>query len=72
MLLKSILNRVQFHSGFVYSSVRLVEKSASLLIEIEIRPRKGSRPVCSVCGESGPGYDSLPVRRFEFVPSMRH
>jgi len=68
MLLKSILNRVQFHSGFVYGSVRLVEKSARLLIEIEIRPRKGSRPICSVCGITGPGYDSLPVRRFEFVP----
>jgi transposase len=68
MLLKSILNRVQFHSGFVYGSVRLVEKTARLLLEIEIRPRKGSRPVCSVCGRSGPGYDILPVRRFEFVP----
>ncbi|NMC74238.1 MAG: ISL3 family transposase, partial [Geobacteraceae bacterium] len=68
MLLKSILNRVQFHSGFVYGSVRMVEKSARLLLEIEIRPRKGSRPVCSVCGIPGPGYDSLPVRRFEFVP----
>ena len=68
MLLKSILNRVQFHSGFVYGSVRLVEKTARLLLEIEIRPRKGSRPVCSVCGRSGTGYDTLPVRRFEFVP----
>ena len=24
--------------------------------------------MCSVCGMSGPGYDTLPVRRFEFVP----
>jgi len=68
MLLKTILNRIQLHHGFVYGAVRLVEKATRLLLEIEIRPRKGSRPVCSVCGSSGPGYDTLPIRRFEFVP----
>lgn len=68
MLLKSILNRIQLHHGFVYSAVRLVEKSKRLLLEIEIRPRKGSRPICSGCSTAGPGYDTLPVRRFEFVP----
>ena len=68
MLVKSILNRIQLHNGFVYGAVRLVEKTSHLLLEIEIRPRKGSRPVCSVCSESGTGYDTLPVRRFEFIP----
>ena len=68
MLVKSILNRIQLHNGFVYGAVRLVEKSAHLLLEIEIRHRKGSRPVCSVCSNTGPGYDTLPVRRFQFVP----
>jgi transposase len=68
MLLKSILNRIHLHHGFVYATVRLVEKAARLLLEIEIRPRKGSRPVCSVCGKPGTGYDTLPIRRFEFVP----
>jgi len=68
MLLKSILNRVQFHHGFVFGSIRLVEKAARLLLEIEIRPRRGSRPLCSVCGNPGPGYDTLKIRRFEFVP----
>jgi transposase len=68
MLLKSILNRVQFHSGFVYGSIRLVEKASRLFFEIEIRPRKGSRPVCSSCNTPGSGYDTLPVRRFQFVP----
>jgi len=64
MLLKSILNQVQFHSGFVYGSIRLVEKATQLFFEIDIRPRKGSRPVCSGCNTLGPGYDTLPVRRF--------
>lgn len=68
MQIKSILNRIQLHNGFVYGAVRLVEKAAHLLLEIEIRPRKGSRPVCSVCGTPGPGYDTLPTRRFEFIP----
>ena len=68
MLLKSILNRIQLHHGFVYGADRLVGTAARLHLEIEIRPRKRSHPVCSVCGRPGPGYDTLPVRRFEFVP----
>ncbi len=68
MLIKSILNRIQLHHGFVYGAVHLVEKAARLLLEIEIRPRKGSRPICSGCSRPGPGYDTLSVRRFEFVP----
>jgi len=68
MLLKTILNRVQYHSGFVYGPVHFVEKAAEELLEIEIQPRKGSLPVCSGCGRPGPGYDTLSVRRFEFVP----
>ena len=63
MLLKSILNRVQFHHGFVFGSIRLVEKAKRLLIEIEIRPRKGRQPLCSSCGNPGPGYDrKLPCQ----------
>jgi hypothetical protein len=38
------------------------------LVEVELHPRANSRPVCSDCGQSGPGYDRLPARRFEFVP----
>lgn len=68
MLLQTILNRSQFHHGFVFGSIRLIEKAARLLLEIEIRARKGSRPLCSVCGNPGPGYDTLKIRRFEFVP----
>ena len=68
MQLKSILNRIQIHHGFVYDSIFLVEKSNRLLLEVKIRPRKGNRPICSVCGKPAPGYDTLPVRRFEFVP----
>ncbi|HDO21510.1 MAG TPA: ISL3 family transposase, partial [Nitrospirae bacterium] len=49
-------------------TVRWVEGSGEPAIEVEIRPRANSRPECSVCGRRGPGYDSLSIRRFEFVP----
>src|SRR3984893_11667424 len=40
----------------------------SQTIEITVRPRRGSRPVCSGCHNPAPGYDHLSQRRFEFVP----
>lgn len=68
MLLKSILNRVQSHHGFVYEKARWADRRGLSVLEIEIRARRGSKPVCSRCGQNGPGYDVLPQRRFEFVP----
>ncbi|MCX5876109.1 MAG: ISL3 family transposase [Deltaproteobacteria bacterium] len=68
MQIKSILNRVQLHPGFVYDAVRWRDPRTRMILDIEIRPRKGTRPVCSRCGRSGPGYDTLRERRFEFVP----
>jgi transposase len=68
MLLKSILNRVQSHHGFVYETARWHDRRGRSALEIEIRARRGSKPVCSRCGCPGPGYDVLPQRRFEFVP----
>jgi transposase len=68
MLINSILNRVQPQRGFVYTSVRWQSSPGAMALEIRIRPRQGSRPVCSGCGRKRPGYDVLPQRRFEFVP----
>lgn len=67
MQLKTILNRVEKHASFVYEDARLVNGSPPRL-EIPIRPRQGSRPVCSGCGQRRPGYDMLPERRFQFIP----
>lgn len=33
-----------------------------------MRPRHGSRAICSGCGQKSSGYDRLPIRRFEFIP----
>lgn len=66
MLLTRLLNACHHFPGFVYASAHL--RQASQTIEIEVRPRRGSRPCCSGCGRRGNGYDRLPVRRFEFIP----
>lgn len=68
MQIKSILNRIQSHPGFVYTTSTLVERGGRLALEIGIRPRKGSKPVCSICGRPGPGYDTSSERSFTFVP----
>jgi len=68
MQIKTILNRVQRHKGFVYDSVQLCEHAGKLALEVEIKPRKASHPICSGCGKARPGYDTQSQRRFEFVP----
>ena len=67
MRLKSILNRIQKHSAFVYETVRLME-APELTLEVRVRPRRGTRATCSQCRRPAPGYDTLPPRRFDFVP----
>lgn len=68
MLIKTILNRIQPQRGFVYGTVQWSGQCGRPAINIEIRPRRGSHPVCSGCDRRAPGYDRLAQRRFEFVP----
>jgi transposase len=64
MQVKTVLNRVHPVKGFVYGKVQFVND----WIEVDVRPRKGSRPICSGCGRRGPGYDTQAARHFHFVP----
>lgn len=66
MLLTRLLNACHHFPGFVYAGARLCETSSS--IEIDVRPRQGSKPRCSGCGQPASGYDHLGCRRFEFIP----
>jgi len=66
MLLTRLLNACHHFPGFVYAGARLCE--ASNAIEIDLRPRLGSKPRCSGCGQPASGYDHLSCRRFEFIP----
>jgi hypothetical protein len=66
MELTTILNQCYPQPGFVYHKARFrADKKA---IEVPVRPRKGSKAVCSRCEKPAPGYDTLPARRFEFIP----
>ena len=48
MQLKTMLNRIQKHSSFVYDTVRLVEHPR-LTFEVRVRPRVGARARCGRC-----------------------
>src|SRR5712672_1436340 len=62
----TILNRCHRFPGFVYQQAGFSSDHKS--IEIAVRPRKGSVPVCSGCHQPASGYDHLAERRFEFIP----
>lgn len=68
MQLKTILNRVQKFKSFVYGAVYWIEGTKEPTVEVELHPRRNSRPICSGCGHRRPGYDRLLIRRFEFIP----
>lgn len=66
MQVKSILNRLEKIPGFVYEKVEWSKESKEL--EVLIRARRNSWPVCSGCGSTAVGYDQLGTRRFAYVP----
>jgi transposase len=68
VLIKTLLNKIHKLKGFNYSNVNFNEEKSQTTIEIDIKPRKGSRPICSGCGKPNSGYDTLQPRRFEFIP----
>jgi transposase len=68
MQTRTILNRIQKYKGFVYGTARWGNPDEPLNLEIPIRAHKRNRPRCSGCDRPGPGYDRLPLRRFEFIP----
>jgi transposase len=68
MHLKTFLNLVHKLKGFVYGSIKLKTIGKQPAVEIEIKPRKGSRPICSKCRRKCACYDTLPARPFEFIP----
>jgi transposase len=68
MRIQTILNRVEKFKSFVYGEVSLEDNDDGLALIVQIKPRKNSRVFCSGCGRSGPVYDRLEGRRFEFVP----
>jgi transposase len=68
MRIQTILNRVQKFKSFVYGEARLAEGLGRPVLEVTLRARANSRAICSGCGRKRPGYDTLAVRRYQFVP----
>lgn len=68
MQLQTILNRVQRHKSFVYRQAHFRDSDNGPALDVTVQPRANGRPLCSGCGQQRPGYDRLPVRRFQFVP----
>jgi transposase len=65
MELTTILNRCHRFPKFVYGKSMLLVGE----IHIDVRARKGCKPVCAGCNEPGPTYDTArKPRLFEFVP----
>ena len=68
MLIKTILNNCQKFKSFVYGNTCFAIYEGEKVIEVEVKPRKNSKGICSGCHRPAPGYDSLDERRFEFIP----
>lgn len=66
MHVKSILRTIVHYKGFVIKEVTWDLNKSALLVDIQ--PRRGSLPCCSVCGKKCSTYDRLKPRRFQFVP----
>lgn len=67
MQLKTILNRCHRFKSFVYGTIRFDRDTSTL--HVELKPRKGSKAICSGCDQPGPTYDTAKMPRgFAFVP----
>ena len=61
-----LLNQCYRFPGFVYQQARLSENRKRL--EVLVRPRAGSKAICSACHRSAAASDHLAQRQFEFIP----
>lgn len=69
MQLKTILNKCNKYKSFVYSDIRYKGKNEEQVIEVDVKPRKNAKAICSSCHKPGPTYDTMrEPRRFEFIP----
>lgn len=68
MLLRTILNRIHHFKGFIYSHIYFEHKHGKTHLVVSVLHRRGSKAICSKCGQKRPGYDHLPARRFAFIP----
>jgi transposase len=68
MQIKTIVNRVEKHPGFVVGRVRWADEAPQLTLAIEMRADRRSQPCCSRCGRHGRVYDRLRPRPWQCPP----
>jgi transposase len=66
MRLVTVLNKCCRFKTFVFKKVKFTDSEKCIIVII--KPRKNSRPVCSICQTESPGYDKTGNRLFEFIP----
>jgi transposase len=66
---KTILNQIQPHAGFVFHDIRLWSRRGQPeRMEIIVRAHAGMSRRCSQCQRPAPGYDQLEERAWQHVP----
>ncbi len=66
---KTILNQIQPHAGFVFQDIRIRSRRGQAeRIEITVRGHAGRARRCSRCQQPSPGYDQLAEREWRHVP----
>jgi transposase len=69
MQVKTLLNRVSHFKSFIFGAVRMVRRGEGEVIEVEVKARANSLPICSKCGCKGARHGRrAEPRRFDFVP----
>ena len=71
MQVKTLLNQVLKHKGFIYEKVSMEKGKKGAppeRITVHLRPRKNGQALCSGCEKAGGVYDHLEERSFAFVP----
>ena len=69
MLIKTILNHCHNIKGFVYEEVIFRRNGREEILDVTVRPRKGTKGLCGQCGKAAPTYDTAETGRvFEFIP----
>ena len=67
MRILTLLNKCSRYKSFVFEKASFFEAEKSL--EVSVKPRKNSKPLCSVCLRPGPVYDTeRHLRMFEAPP----
>ena len=65
MHVEAIRRNICGFKGFVREDVEMVGDAR---LEVAVRERAGTKPVCSQCGKPGACHDHLGERMFEFIP----